>query len=85
MNAMTIDDLKAIMSNCTGVDEAVSLDGDILDTRFPELGYDSLAVLEVVSQVQRTYRLNVPDEAIEGMRTPGDVVAFVNSHVAAAA
>jgi act minimal PKS acyl carrier protein len=77
MAELTMDTLKEIMLLCSGVDEAVSLDGDIEACQFRELGYDSLAVLEIASQVQRRYGLSIPDEAIEQMTTPGSVLSYV--------
>ncbi|ELP70419.1 acyl carrier protein [Streptomyces turgidiscabies] len=78
---MTFDDLKAVMSRCTGdVDE---LNPDNLDAAFTDIGYDSLAVLEIASQIQREYSLQIPDEAIEGMNSPQAVIDYVNASLAA--
>ncbi len=79
MPEFTLDELKGFMLRCSGVPDDVSLDSDITDVAFADLGYDSLAVLEIASAIQRAYRVDVSDEAIEGMRTPGDVIDFVNS------
>ena len=84
MIPMTLDHLKTMMRGCSGVDATVDLDGDINDKSFRDIGYDSLAVLEMASQIQRLYGIEVPDEAIEDMRTPAHVLSFVNTSVAAA-
>ncbi|MFI8520740.1 acyl carrier protein [Streptomyces sp. NPDC085481] len=78
---MTFDDLKAIMSRCTG--EIEDLTQDHLGTDFTEIGFDSLAVLEIASQIQREYGLQIPDEAIEDMKSPQDVIDYVNTSLAA--
>lgn len=85
MSELTMDDLKAIMLRCSGVDEGVDLDGDISDRQFRDLGYDSPAVLEMTSQIQREYQLEIPDEAIEELNSPGDVIRYVNGRLTPAA
>ena len=84
MSQLTLDQLKQIMLRCSGVDEGVDLDGDITEQQFREIGYDSLAVLEMASQLQREYKLDIPDEAIEELKSPGDVLRYVNGKLAVA-
>ena len=79
---LTIDDLKKIMRECAGEDDAVSLDGDILDTSFLDLGYDSLALLETAALVKRQYGVTVSDEDLHGIDTPREFLAKVNSVLA---
>lgn len=78
---MTFDDLKAVMSRCTG--DVEELTPENLGAAFTDIGYDSLAVLEIASQIQREYRLQIPDEAIEGMNSPQDVIDYVNASLSA--
>jgi acyl carrier protein len=84
VSQLTLDQLKQIMLRCSGVDDGVDLDGDIADQQFRDIGYDSLAVLEMASQLQREYKLDIPDEAIEGLKSPGDVLRYVNGKLAVA-
>jgi act minimal PKS acyl carrier protein len=84
VSQLTLDQLKQIMLRCSGVDEGVDLEGDIVDQQFREIGYDSLAVLEMASQLQRQYKLDIPDEAIEELKSPGDVLRYVNGKLAVA-
>ena len=74
----TLDDLRELMRSSAGVDDSVDIDGDIADLTFEELGYDSLAVLEMASQVQRTYSVPMPDESTEYMTTPQLAVDYIN-------
>jgi act minimal PKS acyl carrier protein len=62
--------------------EAVDLDGDIADVPFAELGYDSLAVLELAGQVKRKYQVTIADDAMLELPTPQTVVEFVNKSFA---
>jgi len=78
VKTFTLDDLREIMRASVGVDDDVDLDSDIADVAFAELNYDSLAVLEVASQVQRRYGVPIPDEAVHEMSTPGAAVEYVN-------
>lgn len=79
---MTDEQMKTLLRDCAGEDEDVNLDGDIRGRSFGELGYDSLARLEVAARLKRDYGLDLIDE-ITAEVTPVDVVALINSRVAA--
>jgi act minimal PKS acyl carrier protein len=79
----TLDQLKRIMFRCAGVDESVDLGGDIGELTFAELGYDSLAVMEMAAQIRHEVGVTVPDAAMELLTTPRLVVDFVNDRTAA--
>ncbi|MGB3440122.1 MAG: acyl carrier protein [Actinophytocola sp.] len=82
MSEFTLSELKEIMRTSVGVTEGVDLDGDIVDVEFADLGYDSLALLEVASQVERRYGVPIPDEAVSEMPTPGRALEFINARLA---
>ncbi len=84
MSGFTFDDLKEIMRSSTNEDSSLDLNGDILDTTFPDLGFDSLAVLEIATRIQQDYHLPIPDEAVDAMKTPRDVVDYVSQRLQAA-
>jgi minimal PKS acyl carrier protein len=67
---MTIDDLRRILTECAGEDESVHLHGDILDTPFNELGYDSLALMETASRIKHEFGVAIADEDIAVVETP---------------
>ena len=83
MSAFTLDQLRQLIQDSLGEGESIELGGDILNTTFDDLTIDSLAVLEVVSRIQDEYRLRIPDEAVDEMKTPGDVLDYVNQRLAA--
>lgn len=85
MATFTVDDLKQTIRECAGQDESVDLSGDILDTAFSELGYDSLAVMETASRVERDYHVELPEEQVGDIKTPRDFVDFVNARLRALA
>lgn len=82
MDTFTIDDIRRIMREAAGEAESVSLDGDIDQVPFTELGYDSLALLELAARVQQELGVPMPDEAVAQMQTPADAVSYVNHRVA---
>jgi acyl carrier protein len=53
--------LRAIVAEVSEIDEIP--DG----TPFSELGIDSMMALEVVAEVERQYKLSVPEEELKGL------------------
>ncbi len=70
--------IQSVVADQLGVEiTEVTKDASILD----DLGADSLDVVELVMTLEETFDIEVPDEAVEEMRTIGDVQRFVESHV----
>ncbi|GAB3795647.1 acyl carrier protein [Micromonospora zhanjiangensis] len=82
---MTLDDLRRILRDAAGDTEAADIDGDVADITFENLGYDSIAILEVTSRIQQEYGTRLADDAVTGFARPRDVVALVNAQLAGAA
>jgi minimal PKS acyl carrier protein len=79
----TLDDLRRIMRVSVGVEDGVDLDTDISDIEFDDLGYDSLAVLELAGHVRREYGVPLPDEMMQEIQTPGLAVTLINDRLSA--
>ncbi|WP_103533378.1 acyl carrier protein [Streptomyces sp. SM11] len=79
MSEFTIEDLRRIMRECAGEDESMTLEGDILDYPFEELGYDSLALLETATRIERERNVTVPEDQLSGAKTPRLLLDAVNS------
>jgi minimal PKS acyl carrier protein len=77
MAQMNLDDLRRLMNECAGVDESVDLSADIGDSPFEELGYDSLAVLEITARIEQEFGVRVPEE--ESLTTPAALIEYVNN------
>ncbi|WP_225731414.1 MULTISPECIES: acyl carrier protein [unclassified Nocardia] len=75
---MRLDELIAILRRCAGADENVVLDDTIADTDFESLGYDSIALLEVTSDIERSQHIKLGDDAIKVTTTPREVLALVS-------
>ncbi len=80
----TVEDLKRILREGAGADETVDLEGDLLDTDFAALGYESLAMLETGARIEREYGITLDDEVLTDSRTPHALVEAVNAHLCAA-
>lgn len=85
MIEFTADDLRRIIRTTVGTDESVDLDGDILDVAFSDLGYDSLAVMEVTGRIGKELPVSVPDEVVGDLETPRAVIDYVNRQLGAPA
>ncbi|GAA4765743.1 acyl carrier protein [Streptomyces sp. C10-9-1] len=77
----TLEDLKRILREGAGADESVDFDGDILDTEFEDLGYESLALLETCGRIEREYAITLDDSVVGEVRTPRRMVEVVNEHL----
>ncbi|GAA3170714.1 hypothetical protein GCM10017688_20560 [Streptomyces ramulosus] len=77
--ALTLPDLTRILRDCAGEDESVNLDGDILDTPFAELGYDSLALLETAARLERQLDVSLSEEEVGRATTPRLLLELANA------
>lgn len=82
MNKLTIDELRLILVACAGAEDEAAPDQDITDLEFEELGYDSLALMETAAQLERDYGVQIPEEQIADIKTPGDMLELVNGRLA---
>ncbi|MFI2778853.1 acyl carrier protein [Streptomyces sp. ALB3] len=79
----TIEDLKRILLEGAGADEGVDLNGDILDTDFEELGYESLALLETGGRIEREYGIALDDDVFTDNHTPRALIEAINASLRA--
>ncbi|MEQ4723353.1 acyl carrier protein [Nonomuraea sp. B19D2] len=78
----TVEDLKVTMIECAGAAENVNLGDDISEVPFVDLGYDSLAVLEVTAKLQNHLGVVIPDDVVEQLPTPRALADYVNVRLA---
>jgi act minimal PKS acyl carrier protein len=78
MTAFTVDDLRAILTAVAGQDEENDLSGDIATTTFDDLGYDSLALMEMAARLAQDYDVYIDDDEVVELKTPDDVITAVN-------
>lgn len=46
-----------------------------------DLGFDSMATIELLYQVEEAFDLQIPDEDLQGLRSVQDVVAYVEGRL----
>ncbi len=81
MSDLTIEllDLRRILRESAGAEQGVDLDGDILDTTFADLGYDSIAIMETAARLAREYGVAIDDDALLEATTPRLFLDLVNA------
>lgn len=58
-------------------EEQVTEDSEIID----DLGADSLDIVDLVMTLEEEFDTEIPDEDIEGLKTVGDIVKYVEEHL----
>lgn len=81
MAEVSLTELHRIMESSAGGDGDGPLPDNFAAAKFGELGYDSLALLETTNRIERTYGLTIPEEGVEGISTPGELLALVNNQL----
>lgn len=85
MKSLTLDRLRMIMRDCAGENESVDLNGDIGEVTFIDLGYDSLALLETASRLEREFDVSLEDDSVNEEETPNALIELVNAKSSASA
>ncbi|TYK44087.1 acyl carrier protein [Actinomadura decatromicini] len=75
---ISLDDLRRLLVQCAGEATDVDLTGDIIDTDFEEIGYDSLALMETGARLESVYGVVIPDDDIAELKTPRALLDRVN-------
>jgi len=58
--------------------EQVTMEASFID----DLKADSLAVVELVLALEEAFKVEIPDEDTEQIKTVGDAVAYIKAHAA---
>ncbi len=73
------DNLRTIICEVTEVDEIPD------ETPFKDLGIDSMMAIEIVAEVERTYKLSIPEDELQDLTCFQKVYEKVRAKLAAAA
>lgn len=74
---MYFEKVRAILAEQLDLDiDSISMDSAIID----DLGADSLDIVDLVMTLEDEFDSEIPDEAIENMKTVGDVVHFLEEN-----
>jgi act minimal PKS acyl carrier protein len=84
VSELTLPELMEILHESAGADESAvgpsGADGAASeDVSFNDLGYDSLALLETVSRVERRYGLQLSDDIADTTQTPTWMLGEINA------
>ena len=71
--------LRTIIAEVSEVDEIPD------ETLFKDLGIDSMMAMEIVSEVERTFKLSIPEDELKTMTHFNAVYQLVEKKLAAAA
>ena len=67
--------LRAIVAEVSEIEEIPD------ETPFAELGIDSMMAIEIVAEVERTYRVKVPEEDLKGLDNFASVYKLFASRI----
>jgi acyl carrier protein len=74
---MVFEKVRDILCGQLDVSEdKVTMDANIAD----DLGADSLDLVDLLMSLEDEFGLEVPDEDIEGIKTVGDLVGYIESN-----
>lgn len=74
---MIFEKLKEIVIDQFDVEEdKVTMEASITD----DLGADSLDVVDLVMAIEGEFDIEIPDEAVENIKTVGDIVKYVEAN-----
>jgi act minimal PKS acyl carrier protein len=79
MAGIELGQLVTIIRECAGDSDDYDLDGDIIDIPFDQLGYDSLALMEVMSRLKQDHGIVVSEEVVIEMKTPRGALDAINA------
>ena len=72
-SAETLGKVQGIIAEQLGTDS----DKVGADSKFVDLGADSLDTVELVMALEEAFDIEIPDEAAEGITTVGDAVKYI--------
>lgn len=75
---MVFEKIKEILAQQLDIDASeLTMDTRIAD----DLGADSLDVVEMLMTVEDEFEIEIPDEAIENLKTIGDVTEYIQNRI----
>ena len=74
---MIFEKLKDIIAEQLSVEaDEVNMDSNIQD----DLGADSLDVVDLITTIEDEFDISIPDEAVEEIKTGGDIVNYIEKN-----
>lgn len=82
MSEMTIKDLRDILVTVAGTGEEGEVSAATATIAFEDLGYDSLALMELAARIEQDYGVRLGDDVLADLPTPAAVLDRVNRELA---
>jgi act minimal PKS acyl carrier protein len=79
MENLTLEVLIELLNECDDWENEVEPTPDVLETPFDALGFDSLTVLNAISQLERRFAIELPESVTSDAKTPGRLLAAVET------
>ena len=74
---MIFDKLKDIIADQLSVDEEkITMEANITE----DLGADSLDVVDLISVIEYEFDLEIPEEAVDSIKTVGDIANYIEKN-----
>ena len=73
---MVLEMVKSLLAEQFSVEE----DSITVDTKFEDLGADSLDLVEMVMALEEEFDIQIDDEEVEKIATVGDVVNYITAN-----
>ncbi|NLP26927.1 MAG: acyl carrier protein [Clostridiales bacterium] len=74
---MVFEKVKGIIVDQLDVDaEKVTMESNVAE----DLGADSLDVVDLIMSIEEEFDMEINDDAVENMKTVGDIVGFIDSN-----
>lgn len=74
---MVLEKVKSIVADQLDVEEEkVVAEASITE----DLGADSLDVVDLVMSIEEEFDIEIPDEAVEDIKTVGDIVKYIENN-----
>ena len=74
---LLLEKVKSIVADQLDVEEEkVTAEASITE----DLGADSLDVVDLVMSIEEEFDIEIPDEAVENIKTVGDIVSYIESN-----
>lgn len=75
---MVFEKVKAAVVDQLDVDaDKVTMGSSIID----DLGADSLDIVDLVMTLEEEFDVEIPDDQVEGMKTIGDIVKYIEDNI----
>jgi aromatase len=81
MTSFTIEDLRCLLRETPGAPEAIDGGCGGTEASYADLGYDSLALMEVAARIKQRHGVEVPQDAVATTATPAMTVVAVEQLV----